>query len=164
MDLETILGKFKAGQLNVPETIAQLKGVESLGFARLDLSRQIRTGLAEVVYGPGKTVEQLSKIFCSFKARRESCMATRIDEEKAHLLLTLLPDVEYFSVARILVGTWGPDPASLGQIALLSAGTADIPVAEEAKVVAQYLGAEVKTYYDVGVAGPHRLLNQLEQI
>lgn len=164
MELERILEDFRAGRLDLPSTLARLKGIEELGFARLDLSREARTGFAEVVYGAGKTAGQLEGILNSFKRRGERLLVTRIGEERAKGLVKLFPDLEHNPGARLLVGPWGPVPQPLGSLAVLCAGTADIPVAEEVAAVAEFLGVQVRRFYDLGVAGAHRLFSRFEEI
>ncbi|MDT8448203.1 MAG: nickel pincer cofactor biosynthesis protein LarB [bacterium] len=164
MEVEAILEEFRAGRLELGQAIARLKGIEELGFARLDLSREKRTGFGEVVYGASKSLTQLEGIIGSFKRRSERLLVTRLGEDKAKKLCAIYSELEYRPASRLLVGPWGPEPRRLGRLAVLTAGTADIQVAEEAAAVAEYLGAEVHRYFDMGVAGPHRLFSKLEEI
>ena len=134
--------------------------VDNLDFARVDLARLRRQGVPEVVYGAGKTAEQIVAILASLRDHGQTpALATRIDAEKAKLVASALGDgFTYFPAARL--GRLGPAraPDGLGPIAVAAAGTSDLPVAEEAALTAETLGNEVTRLYDVGVAGLHRLL------
>ncbi len=134
--------------------------VDNLGFARVDLARRRRQGVPEVVYGAGKTAEQISAILSSLRRHRQlPALVTRIDAEKAAKVSSDLgADFTYFHGARL--GRLGPArrPDGLGPVVVAAAGTSDLPVAEEAALTAETLGNEVVRLYDVGVAGLHRLL------
>lgn len=134
-----------------------------LGFARLDLSRPRRTGMAETVYCPGKTAGQLVAILRAFVAAGQSVLGTRCTPDQAEAARAAGLDVAYEAVARVLT-LGAPAPATLGRVAVLTGGTADLPVAEEAACSAAFLGAEVTRCYDVGVAGLHRLLARLDEV
>ena len=133
---------------------------DNLDFARVDLARMRRQGVPEVVYGAGKTAEQIVAILGSLRKHGQlPALATRVDEEKAKAVAAVLgDDFTYFPVPRLgrLGAARAPD--GLGPIAVAAAGTSDLPVAEEAAVTAETLGNEVTRLYDVGVAGLHRLL------
>ena len=133
---------------------------DNLDFARVDLARMRRQGVPEVVYGAGKTAEQIVAILGSLRKHGQlPALATRVDEEKAKAVAAALgDDFTYFPVPRLgrLGAAHAPD--GLGPIAVAAAGTSDLPVAEEAAVTAETLGNEVTRLYDVGVAGLHRLL------
>jgi hypothetical protein len=133
---------------------------DNLDFARVDLARMRRQGVPEVVYGAGKTAEQIVAILGSLRKHGQlPALATRVDEEKAKAVAAALgDDFTYFPVPRLgrLGAARAPD--GLGPIAVAAAGTSDLPVAEEAAVTAETLGNEVTRLYDVGVAGLHRLL------
>ena len=134
--------------------------VDNLEFARVDLARLRRQGVAEVVYGAGKTAEQIAAILASLRAHGQlPALATRVDAEKAKVVSAALgDDFSYFPAARLgrLGAARAPD--GLGPIAVAAAGTSDLPVAEEAALTAETFGNEVTRLYDVGVAGLHRLL------
>ena len=134
--------------------------VDNLDFARVDLARLRRQGVPEVVYGAGKTAEQIVAILASLRDHGQTpALATRVDEAKAKAVFEALgDDFTYFPVARL--GRLGPAraPDGLGPIVVAAAGTSDLPVAEEAALTAETLGNEVTRLYDVGVAGLHRLL------
>ncbi len=140
--------------------------IDNLEFARVDLARQRRQGVPEVVYGAGKTAEQIAAILASLRDHGQlPALATRVDEAKAKAVAAALgDDFTYFPVARL--GRLGPAraPDGLGPIAIAAAGTSDLPVAEEAVLTAETFGNEVMRLYDVGVAGLHRLLACTDQL
>ena len=133
---------------------------EDLGFARVDIARFRRQGVPEVVYGEGKTAEQIAAILASLKRHGQlPALVTRISPEKAALVANLVGDgFEYFETARLGRLGRAVKPNGLGVVAVAAAGTSDLPVAEEAALTAETFGNEVKRFYDVGVAGLHRLL------
>ena len=145
---------------------------EDMGFAKLDMTRENRTGTSEAIYCAGKTKEQLLKIFESFHQNKCSVLGTRCDKEKAEYVLSKMDgDVLYDETSRILsmrLNEISKDDAKCKQIskqiAVCCAGTADLPVAEEAAQTAEFYGANVCRHYDVGVAGIHRLLSKIEDI
>ena len=138
----------------------------NLGFAQVDIDRLRRQGVPEVVYGAGKTAEQITAILSSLRDHGQTpALATRVDAEKAARVVEALgDDFTYFPVARI--GRIGParEPDGIGPIVVAAAGTSDLPVAEEAAVTAETLGNEVTRLFDVGVAGLHRLLACADQL
>ena len=140
--------------------------VDNLDFARVDLARLRRQGVPEVVYGAGKTAEQIVAILASLRDHGQTpALATRIDAEKAKAVASALGDgFTYFPAARL--GRLGPAraPDGLGPIAVAAAGTSDLPVAEEAAVTAESLGSRVERVYDVGVSGIHRLFAKADVI
>ena len=133
---------------------------EDIGFAKVDHGRAERCGWPEVIYGAGKTAEQIIAILRSLMAhdRKDSLLVTRCDVEKAALVQAAVPDAEYDATAQMLYLRRGGK--ACGCIAVLCAGTSDLPVAEEAALTAELMGAHVERAYDVGVAGIHRLLAQ----
>ncbi|MBM4164409.1 MAG: nickel pincer cofactor biosynthesis protein LarB [Lentisphaerae bacterium] len=132
-----------------------------LGFARLDLDRLRRRGIPEVIFGSGKTAAQLAAIVARLNEAGQNAFATRVTPEQAEVVRREIPDAVYEPVSRTLTRDVAPLPRLRGKVAILCAGTADIPVAEEAAVTATRLGARVERVYDVGVAGLHRLLRRL---
>ncbi len=134
-----------------------------LGFARLDLGRAGRTGLAETVYAPGKTPEQLAAIVAELLRRHGAALATRVTPGQAEALAAAGLDGEYDPLARTYVCGTPPAP-TLGTVCVCTGGTGDLPVAEEAARCAAFFGARVAREPDVGVAGLHRLLARLEAI
>lgn len=135
-----------------------------LGFAKLDLTRRQRTGTSETVFCPGKTAEQLADILQAFREADLRVLGTKCSPAQADFLRTRKLPVVYDPVSRLLYCLWG-EPAHLaGRIAVCTGGTADIPVAEEAAGTAMFLGAAVDRFFDVGVAGLHRLLSKIGEI
>ncbi|MCM3270802.1 nickel pincer cofactor biosynthesis protein LarB [Paenibacillus elgii] len=139
---------------------------DSLGYAQLDLSRPARTGFPEVIYGESKSAEQIGAIFERLAAHTDRVLATRVDADKAAYVMQRIPGVKHHPEARALTwlrsGEAVPDGGSY--IAVVCAGTSDVPVAEEAAVTAECLGSRVERVYDVGVAGIHRLFRRLPVI
>lgn len=140
-------------------------------FARLDFSRTERTGFGETVFGPGKTPEQLVRIFASFAEKGMSALATRVTREQAHAVIASNADVRYVPAGRLLsLARRSADGASAdaarlgGSVAVLTGGTADIPVAEECAGTIEFFGGTVERYFDVGVAGLHRLLGVIGDV
>ena len=132
--------------------------IEDLGFARVDVDRASRTGDAEVVYGEGKTPQQVVAILRTLHAKHpdRAVLATRLDEEALAQVATSMPEAELHPIARAV--TLGPLPTARGTVAVVSAGTSDAPVAAEAALTARVHGARVAVVSDVGVAGLHRVL------
>lgn len=135
-----------------------------LGFAKLDISRKDRTGIAETIYCAGKTKEQLLEILRAFKDKNISVLGTRCSENKAEFVQNSGLSVVYDACSKIIVLKASSGETLGGKIAICTGGTADLPVAEEAAKTAEFLGAEVIRCFDVGVAGLHRLLAKLEDI
>ena len=134
-----------------------------LGFAKLDLDRLRRRGQPEVVYGAGKTAAQLVAIFRAMTKAGQNAFATRVCAEHAKTVRRAFPAAVYNDIARTLTCDIVPLPARRGKVAVLCAGTSDKPVAEEAAITAERMGANVVRLFDVGVAGLHRLLSRQEQ-
>ena len=136
-------------------------------FARLDFGRERRTGFGETVYAPGKTPEQLASIFAAFRRRGKSVLATRVSSDQAAALGERLADTSYDPVSRTIASMWRirrARPRVNGKVAVLAAGTADLPVAEEAAKTVEFFGGTVSRFYDVGIAGLHRLLGVVKDI
>ena len=163
MDKKEILIQFQKGELSLEEATSQLEGIDDLGFASLDLSRNKRNGFPEIIYGEGKTKEQIEKIIESLEKEHLPVLATRVDNEKGQYLLEKIPHGFYYETARAFVVN--PTPIHTEHyIAVVTAGTSDMPIAEEAAITAETFGNPVKRIYDVGVAGIHRLFNRLDDI
>ena len=164
--IRKLLEQVRAGGIPVEDAFARLKNLpyEDIGFARLDTHRALRTGIPEVIFCPGKTTEQIVGIFERMAGREGRVMAARASAETAEAVIGKFPQAVYHAVARII--TLGDPPAATGKgtVLVVSAGTADIPVADEAAVTAETLGSPVERLYDVGVAGIHRLLDRREQL
>jgi len=162
--LRSLLEKVQSGLMNLDEALLQLKNLafEDLGYARIDNHRCIRTGVPEVIFCQGKTIAQIQGIVQRISQNHANILATRAGRE-VYEAVREVAECEYFETARIVVVR--PEPVEkVGNIAVVSAGTSDIPVAEEAAVTAEVLGNRVKRIYDVGVAGIHRLLNVREDL
>ena len=132
--------------------------------AKLDHHRSLRTGFPEVIWGLGKTPDQIATIIQAMRQRNALVMATRITPEVYEQVSTQIPDLAYYRTARICALDAAPRPSRAGIMGLVSAGTADLPVAEEAAVTAELCGFQVNRFLDVGVAGLHRLLSQQRAI
>ncbi len=139
---------------------------KELGFAVVDMEREKRQGFAEVVYGAGKTAEQIAEILQALLAENSgNIMATRVSERKAAEVLSLVPEAHYDKTARLVyIERSVPPVDEAHRILVVTAGTSDIPVAEEAALTARLMGNDVKTCYDVGVAGLHRLLAHKDEL
>ena len=165
--IKTLLREVKAGEISEEDAYEQLKELpyKEMDFANLDNHRRIRTGFPEVVYCEGKTPHQIRDIFAEL-SKHGTVMGTRASEKDFAAVKQKLPEAEYHEAARIIVYKSGKDAddAPIGKVAVVSAGTADIPVAEEAAVTAETLGNEVIRVYDVGVSGIHRLFDKLDLI
>lgn len=134
-----------------------------LEFAKLDIDREHRRGCSEAVFGECKTAEQLVEIFAEFQKQGQNVLATRVNKEKADVLKREFSQVEYNESANTLV-LKSKEISKVGEVAICTGGTGDIPVAEEAAETAEFYGSNVKKYYDVGVAGIHRLFDNIEEI
>lgn len=161
-----LLEKFRAGQIKLADAVQafQAPPVTDLGFAQVDMHRGLRKGFAEVIYGGGKTAAQVVEIARSLRQREERLLITRLDSAQARAVKKKFKDACHHVAARCI--TIDPKPLAKrpGAIAVVCAGTSDLPVAEEAAVTADVMGNRVERIYDVGVAGLHRLLNKLELI
>jgi NCAIR mutase (PurE)-related protein len=163
--LISLLEQVQGGQLSTDAALQRLKKLpfENLGFARIDNHRCVRTGVPEVIYCEGKTIEQTQGIVKKMAIYHSNIMATRATPEMAQGIKDVIDDCEYHEVARIVV----IKPRTIekkGNIAVVTAGTSDIPVAEEAAITAETLGNHVNRIYDAGVAGIHRILNVREDL
>jgi NCAIR mutase (PurE)-related protein len=164
-DINQLARQLLAGELSVDAFVGRLHhhGIANLGEAQLDLDRHRRCGFPEVVFAEGKTVEALEKIFETLTSHQIDVLATRMSAEKATALLAKFPHGCYNPTGRtfrIPLSNDAPSsagPSKPGRVAVVTAGTSDLPVAEEARETAEWTGAEVNMVQDVGVAGPHRL-------
>jgi len=158
-----MLAQVRAGALSEDEALARLQVLpyEDLGYARLDTHRALRTGMPETVYCPGKTPAQVAGIMAKLAERHDYVLATRATDEQAAATLAVLPTAHYHVLARaITLRPLGDEPKRSG-ILVVTAGTSDLPVAEEAALTAEMMGHAVQRIADVGVAGLHRLLDTL---
>ena len=164
--LYQLLARVKSGDVSIDDALAQLASLpyEELGFAKLDHHRALRRGFPEVVFGPGKTPGQVAEIVERLASRSDKVMVTKVTEECFNAVRSHTPDAEYNPTARAITLNRAKKTAQRRGIMVISGGTADIPVAEEAALTAELMGNEVERSYDVGVAGVHRLLDHLPQL
>ncbi len=158
-DLTDLLTAVRDGHVDLDEAVARLRRLpfEKLDFATLDHHRAIRCGFSEVIYCLGKTAEHVGEIFARLADAGGNVLATRATPEQYAAVSARVPEAEYHEVAQaITLRATRAEPA--GHVAVVAAGTTDLPVAEEARVTAEIMDARVSTHYDVGVAGLHRLL------
>jgi NCAIR mutase (PurE)-related protein len=168
--LRTLLDDVQAGRLT-PEAaqdrilqVLRQKPYEDLGFARVDHHRSTRQGFPEVVFGQGKTPEQVAAISEHIVGAGHALLVTRCAPNVYDAVRPRIPDAVYHDVARCITRRISATPPGLGRILIAAAGTADLPVAEEAAVTAEVMGNEVDRLFDVGVAGLHRLLNEHDRV
>jgi hypothetical protein len=165
--LHDLLSRVQSGTLDIDQALDILKTLpfEDLGFARVDHHRTLRRGFPEVILGQSKTARQIVEIAQRLVAHGQYALITRLDEQKAEEVRLLLPALRYYPDGRLgALGEPPVPPAGQGMILVISAGTADLPVAEEAAVTAELMGNQVERLYDVGVAGLHRLLDSIEKL
>jgi pyridinium-3,5-biscarboxylic acid mononucleotide synthase len=165
-DLEQLLTDIKSGKKEIQEAMEQLRDFPytDLGFARIDTQREIRTGYPEIVYCAGKTTEQVKAIFEVMSKSGNNVIGTRAPEEMFNEISASMKEAVYYKQARIISIKKKTGKHAISSIAVITAGTSDIPVAEEAAVTAELLGNNVVRIYDAGVAGIHRLVDQLPEI
>lgn len=165
MDAREILEQVKTGQMSVSEAEGYFRRqpLEELGYAKLDTHRKLRSGFAEVVFCSGKADEHLLSIYERIYEAEGEVLGTRASKEQAALIQGKFSEAEYDPLSRILK-IEKKEKKGFGQIAVCTAGTADIPVAEEAAQTAEFFGNRVERIYDVGVSGIHRLLSRVETI
>lgn len=163
MELREILEQVKSGKIPIEEAEGYLRRqpFEEMGYAKLDSHREIRSGFPEVVFCSGKPDEYLVSIYQKLYETNGEVFGTRADRHQYELVRAVLPGVEYDEISHILK-LEAADKEKQGKVAVCSAGTADIPVAEEAAQTAEYFGAWVERIYDVGVSGIHRLLSKVD--
>ncbi|HTE84459.1 MAG TPA: nickel pincer cofactor biosynthesis protein LarB [Dehalococcoidia bacterium] len=163
--LRQLLASVRDQRVGLDEALTALRDLpyEDLGYARVDHHRALREGLPEVVLGIGKSPDQIAGIAQSLAARNDRLLVTRASEEAYEAVRRVLPEAEYRHISRTIVLNRRPQPLMAG-VALLCAGTADLPVADEAAVTAELIGSAVDRLYDVGVAGIHRLFAVLPRI
>lgn len=165
-EIKSLLEGVKSGAISVDDALLKLKKepYEDLGFAKVDMHRSIRQGEAEVIYGAGKTPEQIMGIIAAMRKNgQERILITRLSPEAAEKIETAYP-LAYRSDARIAMLGKTPPHSGIGTIVVATGGTSDIPVAEEAALTAEFFGNDVVRLYDVGVAGLHRLLSHTDEI
>jgi len=165
-EIKEILQKFQSGQIDIDTALQRLRYLpyDNLKFARLDSHRYLRKGFPEVIFCPGKSLEQIAKIAQRMKENKEEFIATRATPEIYQLIKQYIPEVTYFPEARLIAVKKKKIIYSDKFILIISGGTSDIPVAEEAAVIAELMGNRVERLYDVGVAGLHRLFDNKEKL
>jgi len=164
--IRQILEAVHQGKQDVDSALDQLKDLPftDIGFAKIDNHRQLRTGYPEVIFCTGKTIEQSAEIIRMMYQRNSNILATRVQETLWQLIQEQYPEAEYNKAARTIAIRRNEVPISSTYISVVTAGTADIPVAEEAAVTAELFGNKVERIFDVGVAGIHRLYSRIELI
>lgn len=164
-DIKKLLENVQQGHINIDEATNKLSHLhyEDLEFARLDHQRELRVGFPEVIFGQGKTPEQICKIAEHILANSQNLLISRTSEEVFQQVLQFAPDARYSKEARMISVLRDPSERGTGVIAVISAGTSDIPVAEEAAITVTAMGNRVTRIYDVGVAGIHRLFRAREE-
>jgi len=165
--LEDLLRKVKSGRTTLDEALAALKSLpfEDLGFTRIDHHRSLRRGFPEVIWGQGKTSGQILSIMKQLKRKGQNILITRLEEKKVKAIQKIFAKSRYYPRSQVLTYLTHPvESEGKGTILIITAGTTDIPVAEEAAVTAQFMGNRTETLYDVGVAGIHRLLSERQRL
>jgi NCAIR mutase (PurE)-related protein len=161
--IRELLERVHAGSMSIEEAMAELRVLpyRDLGFATVDHHRHLRTGFPEVIFGESKTAAQIAEILTEVARGGANCLVTRVSEEKALVVCERVPHAHYHPVARAIELCQRPiEQLGRGTILVVSAGTSDIPVAEEAAVTARLMGNTVERLFDVGVAGIHRVLGK----
>lgn len=165
-EIRQLLERVKTGETSVEDALLRLKmePFEDIGYAKVDMHRKVRQGAAEVIYGAGKTPEQIAGIVETMKKKEQkTILITRLSKEGAEVVAKTQP-LQYEEISRIGIVGELPKPDGIGKIVVATGGTSDIPVAEEAARTAEVFGNEVVRLYDVGVAGLHRLLSHMDEI
>lgn len=165
-DIRKLLEGVQSGSLSVEDALLQLKQepFAELGYAKVDLHRKIRQGTGEVIYGAGKTAQQITGILAAMRQNgQENVLITRLDVQKAEAVRRFHP-IQYYPQAKIGILGQMEAPRGMGTIVVATGGTSDVPVAEEAALTAEFLGNRVLRLYDVGVAGIHRLLSHSQEL
>lgn len=162
--LKQLLEQVQAGATSVDDALTQLKTLpyKDLGFAKIDTHRALRRGFPEVIFCEGKTVEQIAQIVAHMLDHASVILGMRASQAAYEGVLKVTDQVAYHAAARALVVGKVPEPKSKGLVLVVAAGTADLPVAEEAAITAQVMGNRVEQLADVGVAGVHRLLKNVD--
>ena len=164
--LRDLLEEVRGGKVNVDEAVLRLRHMpfEDLGFAKIDHHRALRHGMPEVIFAKGKSSEQVVDIAARLLEQNRNLLATRVAPETAEILKERIPEGEYFPQSGCW-RVWGDRTVNgKGTLAVVCAGTSDIPVAEEARVTAEVMGNRVDAIHDIGVAGIHRLMNNRERL
>lgn len=165
METREVLEKLRAGEISIEEAegFFRRQPYEEMGYAKLDMHRKVRSGFAEVIFCSGKADEHLLNIFKRLYEQDQEVFGTRASKEQFNMIKEQFPEVVYDPISRI-IKIEKPGKELKGKIAVCSAGTADIPVAEEAAQTAEYFGTKVERIYDIGVSGIHRMLSKMDTI
>lgn len=165
-DIRKLLESVQSGETSVDDALLEIKKApfEDIGYAKVDLHRKIRQGAAEVIYGAGKTPQQIAGIIESMQRNGQNrVLITRISPEAAEYVGKTV-ELDYRKDAKVGIVGGFPEPGGIGKVVVATGGTSDIPVAEEAALTAEILGSKVERLYDVGVSGVHRLLAHMDLI
>ena len=164
--LRELLERVRAGETDVDAAVGRLRHMpfEDIGFAKVDHHRALRHGVPEVIFGLGKTSEQVTEIALRLQAGASNLLVTRASKECAAMVVAAIPEAEYFPLSGCIRVWKDKTMRGRGKIGIVCAGTSDIPVAEEARVTAEVMGNEVFAIHDVGVAGIHRLMSNREKL
>lgn len=164
--IKELLEQVRAGAVDVDGAMDRLKHMpfEDLGFAKVDHHRALRQGMPEVIFGLGKSPDHVKEIALRLRERSENLLITRTPKDAAAAVLEAISEIEYFPLSGAMRLWRDRTLRGRGKIAIVCAGTSDIPVAEEARVTAEVMGNEVESIYDIGVAGIHRLMNNRERL
>jgi hypothetical protein len=165
-ELLRILQAFKSGEITLEETMNMIwdRGWEDLGFAKVDYGRLKRIRIPEVIFCPGKNIDEITVILKKLYEKNGRALATRASQEVWEAVKDCFPQAEYYPRGRVIVVGELPQPRGERYVAVVTGGTSDIPVGEEAVVTLRFLGERAKEIYDVGIAGVHRLLDNTEQL
>jgi len=165
-EVEKLLKDVKTGETSIEKALEILKNFPytDLGFAKIDHHREMRTGYPEIIYCAGKSLEQVKEIVRVMSERENNVIGTRANQEMFDAVKSITPEAVYYPMARIISVQKKKPKAPESRIAIITAGTSDMPVAEEAAVTAELLGNNVLRIYDAGVAGIHRLVDKLPDI
>ena len=165
-EVEKLLRDVETGQTSVEEALVVLKNFPytDLGFARIDHHREMRTGYPEIIYCAGKSIEQVKEIVRVMAEKENNVIGTRASMEMYEAVKSILPEAVYYPLAKIISVQKKRPPVPETRIAIITAGTSDMPIAEEAAITAELLGNNVLRIYDAGVAGIHRLVDKLPEI
>lgn len=165
-EIKNILDKVKKGDIDINSAYEKLKELPytDLGHTKVDNHREIRTGYPEVIFCAGKTIEQVKQIMQHMNSRNTNILGTRATGQMYDEVVKVIPEAEYNEMARIITVKKNIIESTKTYVSIVTAGTSDIPVAEEAAITAEFYGNTVKRIFDVGVAGMHRLTNKLKEI
>lgn len=165
MNIHHLLNQVQNNEISIEKAEELLKKLpyEDLGFAKLDHHRELRSGFGEVVYCAGKQTDHLVSIYQSFYQKETNILGTRASKEQFEAVRASIPEAQYDELSRIIKVILHPQEQT-GLIAVCTGGTSDIPVAEEAAQTAEFFGSNVERFYDIGIAGIHRLLSKIEAI